>query len=212
MSFLKQSTQDSSQSMDTSKPGTTHFGNVFGSETRFVPAGTLVKPSFIGRMIRLLNGILILILLVPSIAFSISYFSTSTSVPREFLLWVAIALAFLNVNHVVNLGLGRSWGRRPQYLIVAIVMIAIALDLGIYQSIWAPPLGLFIYLWLLVEYIPLGIAFLLAGILATPGCEMRSYHHLVALVLGQEPTEHFCPGGIDFADHWELNLKRKKTD
>lgn len=31
---------------------------------------------------------------------------------------------------------------------------------------------------------------------------MRSYNHLIAKLQGHDPTEHFCPGGIDFADRW----------
>ena len=117
-------------------------------------------------------------------------------------MWFAIVIGFLSLGYVVNLGLNRDWGYRPQIVLTALIAVAVIADLVIYGSLWAPPLGLLVFVWLLLEFLPLGVAFVLAAALGTPGCEMRSYNHLAAKLTGQNPTEHFCPGGVDFADKW----------
>ena len=68
--------------------------------------------------------------------------------------------------------------------------------------VFAPPFAMLLVFWLILINLALGIAFLLAAFLGTPGCEMRSYNHLIAKLQGRDPTEHFCPGGVDFADRW----------
>ncbi len=100
------------------------------------------------------------------------------------------------------MGLGRDWGHRPQIVLTALIVIAVIVNLVIYSSLWAPPLGLLVFVWLLLEFVPLGLASVLAAVLGTPGSEMRSYNHLAAKLTSQDPTEHFCPGGLDFADKW----------
>ncbi len=169
---------------------------------QFVSIGTLPKPGLIGRLIRLGLGAAILISLVPGLIQAFPFLSTSTEPLTHIGLWVAIVLGVLNVNYVVNLGLSHDWGRRPQIVLTALIVAAVIVDLFIYSSLWAPPLGLLVFVWLLLEFVPLGVAFVLAAALGTPGCEMRSYNHLAARLTGQNPTEHFCPGGVDFADKW----------
>ncbi len=49
----------------------------------------------------------------------------------------------------------------------------------------------------------LGISFILAAFLATPGCEMRALPHLLGMIAGGEAREHCCPGFIEHIDRWE---------
>ena len=51
--------------------------------------------------------------------------------------------------------------------------------------------------------------FLLAALLATPGCEMRSIHHIYSVLTGRPTAEHHCPvGPLTAIDRWE---RRDKT-
>ena len=113
------------------------------------------------------------------------------------------------MDHVVNLGLGKSWGHKPQIFFLFLAGLALVADLVLYGRVWAPPLAGLLIFWLILIILPLGIAHLLAAVLRTPGCEMRSYNHLLARLRDQDPTEHFCPGGVDFADKWEADLKQR---
>ena len=50
---------------------------------------------------------------------------------------------------------------------------------------------------------------MLAALLATPGCEMRSIHHIYSVLTGRPTAEHHCPvGPLTAIDRWE---RRDKT-
>lgn len=183
--------------------------DVTSGETQFVPSGTLPEPGLVGRLIRLLFGLAILFLILPGLFQSLPTLADVVEFPANLLFWVIVALTFVNMNHVINLGLGKSWGHEPQVILGVLVVISLLWSLLAYGRIWAPPLSYLLVLWLILINLPLGIAFILAAILRTPGCEMRSYHHLIARIKGQDPTEHFCPGGVDFADRWEISLRQQ---
>ncbi len=46
------------------------------------------------------------------------------------------------------------------------------------------------------------IASMRAAVLATPGCEMRSIPHLIAILRMGDLKEHVCPGPLDRFDEW----------
>ena len=57
----------------------------------------------------------------------------------------------------------------------------------------------------------LGIAFIVAGIIGTPGCEMRAFHNLFSRITGIPTKEHHCPiGPLRAIDHWEANGYRRE--
>ena len=52
----------------------------------------------------------------------------------------------------------------------------------------------------------LGVSFVLSASLGTPGCEMRSFHHLFSLMTGKPAAEHHCPvGPLSAIDKWETS-------
>jgi hypothetical protein len=59
------------------------------------------------------------------------------------------------------------------------------------------------------SYGHLGIAYVLVGVLASPGCEMRSIPYLWALLTSKESPEHACQGLVDVSkiDEWESGKK-----
>ncbi len=167
----------------------------------FEKPGTLPKPAVIGRSVRLLLGVgclcfawVVLIEGRPLVALTL---------PTHWGWWAGILIGFFVFPYVVGLGFGRHWGRWPQ-LVVALTVVGTALlSFVLYERLWGPPLGWFVRVWLLYVFGHLGLSFVLASIIGTPGCEMRAVPHLWMLVTGRETKEHCCPGLVDRIDGWE---------
>jgi hypothetical protein len=125
--------------------------------------------------------------------------------------WLPLVLLALYVfPYVVNLGWGRSWGRWPQIAIVVLVAGVAAVGFMATGAVWGKAAGTLLFLWLAYTFGHLGLSFLLAAGIATPGCEMRAIPHLWALLSGRAAAEHHCPGPMDGVDRWELGVGRRR--
>ncbi len=178
-------------------------------ENSYVASGELPTPGWLGRWFRLAVGIVLLLSaymiagVFNQLVFSVPYADNS-------ILWGLALALFFSMREVINLGLMVRWGQKAQVVVLGLAAIAVAVDFVIYRRLWAPPLGLLFWVWILLIAIPLGVALVLAAILGTPGCEMRSYAALLARLRGQSASEHYCPGGIDFFDRWQASWAKKK--
>ena len=139
-----------------------NLSDVTSGETQFVSAGTLPTPGLLGRLIRLILGVGIMFWLLPGLIQSIPALPNAANVPTNLLFWGIVVLTFVNMNHVINLGLGKSWGHKPQLLFLLLTVVALAADVVGYGRFWAPPLATLLVLWLILINLSLGIAFLLA--------------------------------------------------
>lgn len=167
-----------------------------------VSAGTLVRPGPIGRLFRFVLGVLCLYVF----AEVFYYWEWTTPQPfstldNRFLVLLAPLCVF---NYVVNIGFTKSWGQRPLIFsavgLVAIGCIAFFVSGSFDSSI----LGVSLNIWIAYFYGHLDLSFVLAAILATPGCEMRSIPELIGKVSGHASAEHHCPAGfITQLDEWE---------
>ena len=168
--------------------------------TTFVQPGTLARPKLIGRIVRFALGIL-------CCYGALSY----GEIPRAFVrsdfpplqLFLGPALALWLLPPVVNLGWGVNWKNRPRLFVLLLCGVAIAADIAVYGSFWGPPLGGVLYAATVYTLGHLGISFLLAALLSTPGCEMRALPDLFGKLFGRSRMEHHCPGLIDPIDEWE---------
>jgi hypothetical protein len=174
----------------------------------YVPSGVLPKPGLLGRGIRLILGIFVLMGATGIIA-GFRQLVSLKQVPGNVELWLFALLLFASMREVIDLGLGMQWGQKAQIATLILAGICIVLDEIIYGRLWAPPFGLLFCIWCLLIAIPLGVALILAAILGTPGCEMRSYADLLARLQGHSAAEHYCPGGIDFIDRWGAHSGKK---
>lgn len=176
-------------------------------ETHFEEPGSLPRPRIVGRLVRLLLGLWLLWALytVLAVGWEVLVDTTPPSRPDW---WLFIAIAFWITPAIVNIGFAKNWKRRPQWVILLLVGLAIAVDLAVYSSWWAPPLGAFVWLWLIYFSAHLGFSFVLSAIISTPGCEMRSIPHLWTLITGRPTREHYCPSFIDRVDRWEVKRAR----
>lgn len=172
-------------------------------ETSFEPPGSLAPPGWIGRSVRLLVGLWLLLALYSLAGFGWEVFVVAGP-PSGWTWWAFIAIAFWITPPVVNIGFTRDWSGRPRAVIAAVAGFAIVLDLSFYGTWWAPPLGAFVWLWLVYFSAHLGVSFVLAAVLATPGCEMRAIPHLWTRLTGRSTAEHYCPSFLDRIDRWEL--------
>jgi hypothetical protein len=173
-------------------------------ETVFEEPGSLRKPGFIGRAVRFAFGAWLLWALYTLLRYG-WIILVDTTPPSRIEWWLFIILAFWLTPYVVNIGFTRNWWRAPQVVVVAAAALAIVIDLAVYGTWWAPPVGLFALAWLVYFSAHLGLSFVLSALIATPGCEMRAFPHLWTLTTGHSTKEHYCPGALDRIDRWEAS-------
>jgi hypothetical protein len=159
--------------------------------------GTLVKPGLIGRLIRLFLGLLCLwtawgVGVQPSVA-------DLTSAGW----WMLVVIGLMLVPYVVNIGLGLSAGAWPRYLSIGIILAGAFISYFSSQSFLGTPLLIIASLWLIYVFGHLGVSYLLAAMLATPGCEMRAIPQLIGMASSKAAAEHYCPAFMDSIDKWE---------
>jgi len=163
--------------------------------------GTLLKPGPIGRIVRALLGLSVLNFVYAAIVYRGEVLGTTA--PDNYSWYLNIAIGLWVTSLVVNIGLSRRWGYRPLFVVLALIGGAIALDVALYGTFWAAPLGIVLLAWLIPLYAYLGGSLILASILATPGCEMRAVPDLWGRFTGRSHIEHACPGPLDDLDVWE---------
>jgi len=171
----------------------------------FDEQGTLPPPGPIGRLVRLVMGVLITKLVYDWIAII-----DSSDFNQPFiLLWVALSAVL--VPYVINIGYGIKRGARPRYTLFGIWMLAAITGYLLEGVLRSEALWFVIGLTQIYIWGHLGISFLLSAVLSTPGCEMRAIPHLAGKISGKGSQEHYCPGFIDNVDRWEKNRVEKRA-
>ncbi|MCH8202383.1 MAG: hypothetical protein IH996_04705 [Proteobacteria bacterium] len=170
--------------------------------TNFVEQGSLAKPLIIGRLVRaMLGGLSLYGVYQLTVAWP---FILENGLPADNpSVWAAAALAFWLMPPVINIGFSLNTRRLSRWIIVGV-----SLALGAYHyfsagAVLGYALGVFTTAWIYYLFVHLGFSLVLAALLATPGCEMRSIPHLWTLVTGRATKEHYCPGFFDRLDRWE---------
>lgn len=171
-------------------------------ETRFEAYGSLPKPRPVGRVLRLAIGAWLSLFMYQVLKFGPGTF-VDRSPPDDWTLLVAAVLGVMVTPYVVNIGFSKNWRHWPRVVVVVAAVSLVLVDLLVYGTWWAPPLGVFALAWFVYWAGHLGISFVLSAIIATPGCEMRAFPHLWTLLTGRKTQEHYCPGFLDNVDRWE---------
>lgn len=169
-------------------------------ETRFEASGTLDRPGLVGRAVRLLLGAWLILVCWTYVRYP-EVFIQDGIPPLTTLLGIPIALWL--IPPVVNIGWGTNWKAWPRYVSAGLLVVWILGNMLLGDSLWTPALGRFVWLLCLYTFGHLGLSFLLASAIATPGCEMRALPHLWTLLSGRATKEHFCPGFLNGLDAWE---------
>ncbi|MFQ6005614.1 MAG: hypothetical protein ACE5OQ_08915 [Woeseia sp.] len=164
--------------------------------------GSLEPPGPIGRLTRLTLGLACLYGLYELILYHQNIIQTPVSVLPNLVIMV-FAAVFIT-NYVVNIGLGRSWGRWPSYVLVGASVLLATVAWLTFGTPDHPMFGAVLWAWLVYFFAHLGMSFVLAAVLATPGCEMRSIPQLFGKITGRRVAEHHCPAAfIAKIDNWE---------
>ena len=132
----------------------------------FVQPGTLPKPLTIGRAGRLLFGVGALYYFA-WLMFQREALIGTSGIDVGLLTGAFFALYYLPDLFIV--GLSRQWGRWPQVAALAASAALLVADFAFYGAGWAPPLGWGVFILTVFFYGLIGVAFLLAAILAVPG-------------------------------------------
>lgn len=164
--------------------------------------GSLAKPGPVGRLVRLGFGLLSLYYVYGLWDIRNDLFTEGGSI--RLLIWNGILPGLFLVSYVVNIGFSRDWKKWPAIISAGLLVAAAGIgymQAGVFET---PLLARAVLYWELYIFTHLGVSFVLASLLGTPGCEMRSFHHLYALVTGKPAAEHHCPvGPLSSIDRWE---------
>jgi hypothetical protein len=172
---------------------------------QLVEEGSLERPGPVGRIVRLALGIACLY----AIYELLFYYQAIIHTPVSMLPNIAplVFAAILIINYVVNIGFGRSLGRRPSFVSISILLILAGVSWLVFGTPDHVLLGLVLWVWLLYFFSHLGLSFVLSAIIATPGCEMRSIPELIGRMTGRGAREHLCPASfISKIDAWEKRV------
>lgn len=161
----------------------------------------LPRPGLVGVSIRVVLGIAVVFFLgLQTIRDTPSFFDGYSNPVGSV---VPVLLLAVIWRGVVNELVQRPWGWWPS--IVALTGLGLTVVVGALRGDpFGPPYGVYLWTWTLLVAVLLGPAFLLAALLRTPGCEMRSFMDLWARVRGGDPRAVACPGWIDRFDHVRL--------
>lgn len=157
----------------------------------------LARPGVVGRAVRLLFAAILAVLTYQLAAGAPSWWDGLDGDAGLFV-WLAFLLAFSH--WLVNELLGVSWGWRPTAALVAGAGVAAAVGAWTEGTPWGAPLGIYLWAWSFAFALTLGLGHLLAVLLGTPGCELRSFWHLWAKVRGRDVAAVACPGWVDRFD------------
>lgn len=166
--------------------------------------GTIERPGPIGRLARLLFGMLCAFYVAGLFDVYISMFGSDGHIRG--VIWNGLAPGLFLISYVINIGFSRAWKKWPAIVSASALLLLAAygyFDQGLFETLL---LARTIWIWEIYLFSHLGVSFLLAALLATPGCEMRALHDLYARLSRNPAKEHVCPvGPLGAIDRWELS-------
>jgi len=172
------------------------------TDLKLEEAGALPRPGPIGRLVRLAFGLLCMWYVYELVQVFDALLDDNDHVRS--VIWNGVLVGLFLVSYVINIGFSRSWGKWPALVSAAILAAIAAGGYLATGSIETGALARSIWVWELYVFSHLGLAFVTAGIIGTPGCEMRAFHDLYTRVTGHPTREHHCPiGPLGPIDRWE---------
>ena len=170
-------------------------------------AGTLPRPGPIGRLVRLVFGSACLWYVFGLLQMSANLMAADGHVRPA--VWNGIFPGLFLISYVVNIGYSRAWKKWPAIVSAGVFLGIAAFGYLAEGTVETIALARAIWGWELYLFLHLGIAFVLAAVIGTPGCEMRAFHDLYSRVTGIPTKEHYCPvGPLHPIDQWEARRIR----
>lgn len=153
----------------------------------FDPPRTYPTPGPIGRTVRLILGAFFVYELV-DIGSQIEAFMRFS--PPFDTWWLVAAISVWALHDAADVWLGSPWGRRLVLVVLAVAAGAALIDFLQHGTVWGPPFSLSLYALALIGFGYIGLSFIVAAILAAPGCEAGALRYLVARLSGDPAREH----------------------
>ena len=170
--------------------------------------GSLPAPGPVGRLVRLAFGILCLWYVYGLIQVSGNLIAADGSIRP--VIWNGIIIGLFLVSYIVNIGFSRAWKKWPALVSASTLAIIAGVGYAMAGTIGTNWLARSIWIWELYVFSHLGLAFIIAGAIGTPGCEMRAFHDLYSRLSGVPTKEHYCPvGPLHPIDQWEARRKQQ---
>lgn len=164
------------------------------------PDAVPYRPGPVGRVVRLVLGLLCLQSAIGAVVALVAGVSGPPATSDTGLV-VAIVVAAWLTPAVFDVGVGRQYGN--WWRLAVGIGIALAAAGGAALGNAGTGLTIAILVWIAVTLGWLGVAFVVAAVLRTPGCEMRALPHLASLVLPGGHGFVACPGPLQPLDEWE---------
>lgn len=169
------------------------------------PAPPVESTGPIGRLVRLVMAAGLFLALAYPLASLPRLFDPALG--SEAMTWLLTIIALLAIPYVLDVGLAWGYGQRAQVMAAGVGLALLASNLFLYGDLWGPILAIYALLLQVWVLGTLAVGYLLAAILGTPGCELRSYAHLASLVSDRAREPMFCAAGLDKLDAWEAGLR-----
>ena len=164
--------------------------------------GSLPRPGPIGRLVRLALGVICAWYVYGLVDISSQLLDSSGHIRS--VIWNGTAVGLFLISYVINIGYSRSWKKWPAYVSAVIFLVVAGIGYFPAGKMETDLLARVMWTWTVYLYSHLGIAFLISGLIATPGCEMRAFHDLYSRITGNPTKEHYCPvGPLHPIDQWE---------
>jgi hypothetical protein len=178
------------------------------TDLKFDEPGTLPKPGPVGRLARLVFGALCLWYVSGLVQISGSLMTGDGHIHS--LVWNGVFPTLILASYVINIGYSRAWKKWPAVFSAATLAIIAGVGYALEGTIETKLLARSIWVWELYVFSHLGLAFVIAALIRTPGCEMRAFHDLYSKLTGVPTKEHYCPvGPLHPIDQWEARQNNR---
>ena len=168
--------------------------------------GSLPRPGPVGRLVRLALGVMCTFYVLGLIDFKSNLLDSTGRLPS--VLWNGAVIGLFLISYVINIGFSRSWKKWPAFVSASLFVAIAGISYFTTGMIETEVLARSVWAWTIYLYGHLGLAFLVSGLIATPGCEMRAFHDLFSRITGVPTKEHYCPvGPLHPIDQWEVGRK-----
>lgn len=178
------------------------------TDLKFDNPGSLPKPGPVGRLVRLVFGLICTWYVVQLLEISGQLMADGGRIKP--VVWNGILIGLFLVSYVVNIGYSRAWKKWPALISGGIFLAIAAYGHSVNGSYETYLLARTVWGWEIYLFSHLGLAFIISALLATPGCEMRAFHDLYSRLSGVPVKEHVCPvGPLNAIDQWEAGRKQR---
>ena len=178
------------------------------TDLRLDEPGSLPRPGPLGRLVRFGFGGECLWYVYGLIQVGGNLVNDSGSIRP--VIWNGILIGLFLISYVVNIGFSRAWKKWPAFISAGVFALIAGVGYLTAETVETSFLARGVWVWEVYLFSHLGFAFIIAGVIGTPGCEMRAFHDLYSRLTGVSTKEHYCPvGPLHPIDQWEAGRSRR---